>query len=417
MRRRVFLLVIAVVAAFCALGSPPAWAGTERATNVILFIGDGMGEYQRKAAVEYLGQPLEMNRMPVSGRMTTFSAANSVTDSAAAATAISSGHKTINGRVGIGVDGTSYETILEKAKRAGLAVGMVATSSITHATPAAFAAHVFWRGSEGAIARQYLEIRPDVLFGGGKRFFTPALMDSFRNLGYFQVSDAAELNQITGGPALGLFADDGLSPVLDREGADEPNLADMTAKSLSILAQNPRGFFLLVEGSQIDWACHANDPAWAVSEVADLDTAVALARRFASGNPGTLVIVLADHETGGLGAGRGGLKVGELRKQDATSKFIARAIGGERSQAPAMLRRYAGLENLTAAELRSLTRARDLEAAISKIISARAGIVWRTSSHTGVPVPVTAEGPSAGLFAGTYDNTDVHDKILEALGL
>lgn len=435
MRKRLIAISVVILAVLMVplLTGLPIHASDEPARNVILMIGDGMGAFQRQAATQFAGQSLEMDQMPVSGVVTTSPANWFVTDSAAAATAMATGRKTSIGSVSVAVDGTRLETVLERAKKNGLLAGLAVTSSVTHATPAAFAAHQNWRDSEPAIAVQLLENRVDVLFGGGRGFFVPKaakgslrnderdLLKEFASLGYAFAEDSDSLKGVTTLPALGLFAEEGLNPDLDRAGTRQPSLSETTDKALSLLSASGKGFFLMVEGSQIDWACHANDPAWEVTEALAFDRAVSVARRFAAQNPGTLVIVVADHETGGMGPQMGpqvgsGLNMDALRGQKATGQAIAAMVGKNRDQIAEYMRQYAGVTDLTPGELKTLMSTGNLEKAINQVMSARAGIRWKTYSHTNTPVPLTAEGARAGLFAGKLDNTDIYRKIVAAFG-
>ncbi|HHW15427.1 MAG TPA: alkaline phosphatase [Firmicutes bacterium] len=414
---------------FLALSA--AAAPKQIAKNVILLIGDGMGAAERQLATYYAGQKLEMDRMPMAGLMTTESADSLVTDSAAAATAMATGFKTKNGMISVTPDGKPVPTVLERAKERGLATGLVATSTITHATPACFASHVASRASEASIADQYFEEGVDVLFGGGTDFFLPKavggartddrnLIEDFKAKGYLVALDAADLKDINRLPALGLFSEEGMQPEIDRKATNEPSLAEMTAKAIELLSQDKDGFFLMVEGSQIDWAGHANDPIYNITDTLAFDAAVAVARRFALRNPDTLVIVAADHETGGLSLGQGKnyfLKLDILRNQQYSGQFIAGLVGEDRSQVAEAMKDYAGIESLTSDELKTLTTEKKLDLAINKVMSDRAGLGWASYAHTAVPVPVTAEGANAELFGGVYDNTDFAKKMAEAMGL
>lgn len=433
MRRRsisLSVLILAILFVPVLTGLQTRAAG-EPARNVILMIGDGMGSFQRQAAAQLAGRALEMDQMPVAGAIANPAANWRVTDSAAAATAMATGRKTAIGALSVAPDGTRLETILERARKKGLVTGLIATSSITHATPAAFAAHQVWRDCEAAIASQLLEARVDLMLGGGHGFFIPGsnpgslrrdrrdLIQEFMSRGYCFAEDQGGLEALNALPALGLFAREEMAPALDRDPARQPSVAEMTRKALGLLSAAGHGFFLMVEGSQIDWACHANDPGWAVAEVLAFDQAVSVARQFATVHPGTLVIVVADHETGGMGPGPDYfVNADALRGQKASGKAIAAMAAGQREREliAGLLKQYAGVSDLSPAEQALLTQASELEPAINRIMSARAGITWSTGSHTGKNVPLTAEGAQSGLFAGYYDNTEIYRKIVTAFG-
>ena len=289
------------------------------AKNVILMIGDGMGPSHVEAAWLYsnrvLGKELRMVEMMKSGRtayLVNDTADAIVTESAAAATQIACGVKVPARAVGMGPDGkTPCKTVLEMAKEKGLATGLVTTSGITDATPASFAAHVEHRSDEASVASQELQTGVDVLLGGRKQFFLPVaaggqrkdsrdLVEEARRAGYAVTGTASELQQAGSGKILGLFNMGNMAYEIDRAKTAEPSLVEMTAKTLEVLAKNPRGFFAMIEGGRIDHAAHRNDAAATIRDTLAFDDAVGVALEFQRKNPDTLIIVTADHETGGL---------------------------------------------------------------------------------------------------------------------
>ena len=301
---------LALVLSACAAGRSaivPAGDGFRpalEAKNVILFIGDGMGPEHVKAAGMYLGGPggtLSFEAFPFRGSVATANAEGGVTDSAAAATAMATGVKVHNMVISVASpgDGSPLTTALELFKTAGRSTGLVTTSYISDATPAAFGAHRASRTDYAGIDDDYLvRSRPNVLFGGGK-FLTPA--DAL-GAGYAVVRDRAEvlaLDTETQDRVAGLFGTDSLP--YERDGYGElPRLPEMTGIALRILDNNPKGFFLMVEGGRIDHASHANDLERAVVETIALSQAVAIAVDWAAIRGDTLIVVTADHETGGL---------------------------------------------------------------------------------------------------------------------
>jgi alkaline phosphatase len=344
---------------------------------IILLIGDGMGEAQRTAArwqaVGQSGQ-LAMDAMPVSGWSCTGSANNSVTDSAAAATALATGVKTNNGMISIDPYSNTLTTILEQAQARGMAVGLVTTVQMAHATPAAFASHVYSRSMMTEIASQMMGHHVDVLLGGGEDEFLPDTETGCypqagertdgRNLvgeavavGYTYVCTpmAFAAVPVTTTHLLGLFADEGMTRPFS------PTLAQMTQKSIDILSQDPEGFFLMVEGGQIDWACHDNDAANAISDTIGFDEAVAVAQDYASLNPNTLVIVTGDHETGGMSVSLSYGEDGPFYMPDGTPFYVN----------------------------------------------------WTTGGHTSADVPTTAQGVFSNLLEGTDENTLIYDVMYE----
>jgi alkaline phosphatase len=255
-----------------------------------------------------------MDDMPASGWSRTWNAAGEVTDSAAGATAIATGHKTANGMVSMDLQLNELPTILEAAQARGKAVGLITTTQLTDATPAAFAAHASSRGLSDEIAEQMTNADVDLMFGGGEDKFLPAsetgcyssggdrqdtrnVITEAQALGYTylcQPSSVQQLEPATATPVLGLFADG----LMLRPPA--PSLELMTGKAIDILSRDPDGFFLMVEGGLIDKAGHGHDARNAIQDVLELDNAVAVAKEFAATVPDTLIIVAADHDTGGM---------------------------------------------------------------------------------------------------------------------
>ncbi len=333
--------------------------------NVILLIGDGLGHNQITAARLVAAGPdgkLHMERIATASSITTHAANAKITDSAAAGTALACGIKTNNGMIGMDPDGKRYQTILQAAKHKGMSTGIAVTCEVTHATPAAFTAHVKSRSSEARIAPQLLE-QTDVILGGGRRYFLPAdaggrqpegvdLIKKAVDSGYTYASDAAGLNAARAPRLLGLFQNAALETI-----PPEPDLAELTAKAIEILSANPHGFFLMVEGSQIDWACHNNNIRQTIRQTLLFDKAVKVAVDFALRDRSTLILVTSDHETGGL----------SIKNWDPETRKL--------------------------------------------------DVAWSTGGHTGVPVPLYALGPGARRFRGQLDNTDVPKHIAALLGI
>lgn len=301
---------IAVVVLVCSMASAPASA----AKNVIIMIGDGMGFQQVRAGSYYLtGAAGNLVFEPYyKAGVTTRSLNSSITDSAAAASAIATGHKVNNNAVSQ-YGSTTFTTILEAAKGLGKSTGMVTTVPITHATPAAFGAHDLNRDNYIAIGNDYLNSsRPDVLFGagdparGGSSYFTAAQVTTAQSLGYQVVYDNAQMNALdpaTTNRALGLFQGAQLTWEYDRAPNNpEPHLTDMTTKALDLLSDDTDGFFLMVEGGAIDYAAHGHDIVRMTREVTEFNNSVAAVLDWMQGRNDTLLIVTADHETGGLTA-------------------------------------------------------------------------------------------------------------------
>lgn len=377
-----------------------------KAKNVILFVGDGMGTAARDAirlSTVGVNGKLQMDDMPYVGLLRTHST-TTVTDSAAAGTAIASGVKTYNGAVGMDANKKPVKTLLEVAKEAGKSTGLVTTSQITDATPAAFASHVENRSAQSDIAKQFLEKKVDVLLGGGEDFWYPAgtpgphpdhpaedpteeskgtqgnLVEKAKQIGYQYVTNASELQKAKNGKILGLFANEEMFQQQPEGQGDLYNptvpLKDMTKKALDTLSTNKKGFFLMVEEEGTDEMAHQNNAKLTIKAGQELDKAVGVAKEFAKKHPDTLVLVLADHETGGL-------TLEEADDKDESGDGISKedgpfSIAGSKEQF------Y---------------------------------VDWTTSGHTAVDIPLTAMGSGAELFAGVYENTYVHDAILKAWGV
>lgn len=404
--------------------------------NVIYFIGDGMGFNHVYLASILEGRPLNMMKTQYVGIVRTFSANTWVTDSAAAGTALASGFKTKNGMIGMLPNGEPVPSIAEVLKSYGVKVGIVVTCRITHATPAAFYGHVPDRDMENELAEQLIKSDFDVIMGGGLRHFIPAsvkgssrkdekdLLALAKEKGYTLVTKKSELAQITSGKVLALFASSHLAPASERTG-EQPMLYEMVQKALELLSKDGEPFFLMVEGSQIDWEAHGNDPYGVWKEVVEFDKAIGVALEFAKKNPDTLIIVTSDHETGGLSTSTGTymLEVEKLRKFKAnTDWFLARYNIDEKQKFLAGVKEYYDIE-MTDEEYEQLLNikktaktAYDLPNAFGRYISSKALLGWTTFDHTGDPVPLFAFGPGAEHFTGWLDNTDIPRTIARLMG-
>ena len=327
--------------------------------NIILLIGDGMGFAQVEATMKVSNKRLNIERCSQTGFAKTSSSDEYVTDSGAAATAIACGIKTYNGAIGVDSLGNDVKSILAYAEEAGLATGLVATSTITHATPASFIAHDDDRWNYEAIAGDFLDVDIDVFIGGGLDHFTKRkdglnMVETLKNNGYQVAFNIHEFENIKSGKLVGLLNSESMPRIT--EGRQEM-LLKSGEKAIEILIQNENGFFLMIEGSQIDWGGHDNNIEYVVSELLDFDTVVGAALDFAEQDGNTLVIITADHETGGL-----------------------TILGDE-------------------------------------IMADSRSIHFSTTHHTAAMVPVYAYGPQADKFSGIYENTLLFNKMMEALSL
>lgn len=299
-----FLMLFTVLA---LMPAPQITAKPHREVkNIIFMIGDGMGVAQVTALMlENGNQPTNIQRAQAVGLVTTQSANNRVTDSAAAATALATGHKTDNSKIGVAPDGTVLTSILEKAEAAGMPTGVVVTCYLAHATPAAFYASSNSRYSSEDITAQLVESGVDVAFGGGKAMFDNRkdgrnLFDEARSKGYVVANNIDSVASVDRGKVIVAYSTRKHMPYMTEGRGDY--LPKATAKALQILDNNARdkGFFVMIEGSLIDYAGHYKNPELLKAELRDFDKAVGVAMDYADRTPGTLVVVLADHETGGL---------------------------------------------------------------------------------------------------------------------
>ena len=409
--------------------------------NVILMIADGGGPASFTMARDYLrdrhgSAALALDSIQV-GSVRTYSTDSRVTDSAAGATAFSTGVKTYNGAIAVDPDKQPLTTLLEAAEQRGMATGLIATSRVTHATPASFAAHVPDRWQENEIASQMMQQNIDLIFGGGRRHFLPSsqkgqredernLLEEAREDGYQVVTTRRALDRSLQLPVLGLFSMSHMDYEVDRDTSEEPSLEAMTRRGINLLKERPEGFFLMVEGSRIDHAGHGNDPTAMLHDVLAYNQAVAEVLQFARQNERTLVVSVADHETGGLSLGR---------NLDGSGVYAWHpdVLGRVRSSLPVMvseveegaspaavLQEYAGIDTLSNAERTLLEKRRaenqSLKFAFSEIISRRALIGWTTKGHTGVDVNLYAYGPGSARFRGHHDNTYLGQVLADLLG-
>jgi alkaline phosphatase len=318
-----------------------------------------MGVAQLYAGMTVSNHVFSLEKFPFSGFSKTWSADNYITDSAAGGTAIASGVKTNNGMIGVKPDSTSVRSIMEYAHQNGLATGIVSTSAITHATPASFVAHNSGRGNYEDIAKDFLNGSIDVFLGGGSDHFrlrkdSVDLTVSLKEQGYSVIYTLDELKNSESKKIAGLFAKVHMPEVTKgREGA----LEAMTMKAIEVLSKNKNGFVLMVEGSMIDWGGHAQNLEYVTSEVIDFDKAIGIAEGFAEQNKNTLVVVTADHETGGLT-----LTGGSISSHQVSGKFSG-------------------------------------------------------SDHTAVMVPIFSYGPGAERFSGIHENTFFLNIFLNLLNI
>ena len=367
MKKNIFKTLILLPFIFWGLGcQPPAKVkNKKKPKNIILLIGDGMGLTQVSTSFYFNENPSNFARFKHIGFINTSSSSHKITDSAAGATAFSTGKKSYNGAIGIDSDKNSHPTILEMSADRGMATGVIATSSITHATPASFYAHNESRNNHEEIAADLVASKVDFFAGGGYDFFgkrkdSVDYIAKLKEAG-FQVNteslEAPESFDIANRYGW-LLSPDGMPRMLDGRGDFLPQSTQM---SLDHLSQKPEGFFLMVEGSQIDWGGHANNADYIITEVIDFDETIGKALDFAEADGETLVIVTADHETGGFA--------------------LSSTPDGENGSD------------------------------YNKITG-----TFSTGGHTTTLIPVFAFGPGSENFNGIYQNTGIFDKMVKSIG-
>ena len=321
--------------------------------NIILMIGDGMGTAHVFAGITANGGHLFLDNFKHIGFSKTQSASHYITDSAAGGTALSSGYKTYNGAIGVDTDTLARPTMLEIAEEKGKATGLVSTSAITHATPASFIAHQPSRSMYEAIAADFMKTDIDVFIGGGYKHFADRedgrdLTAELKEKGYTVLQSMAEIANVKKGKLAGLTAPEHNGRAPERN--DMLPLATQTA--IHILSKDKDGFFLMVEGSQIDWGSHQNNTIYITEEMLDFDQAIGKALEFAAKDKETLIVVTADHETGGFAVTGGNMETGMVKGS------------------------------------------------------------FTTGDHSAVMVPVFAFGPGADQFTGIMENAELAQKLI-----
>lgn len=467
-------IVLVTASLVYAAPQPVANAGaTAHAKNVIMMIPDGTSVEAITTARWYNGgEPFAMDSIAV-GLTRTYWSNGPITDSAPGSTAYSTGFKTYDKYVGVVNEEGNVKpkaTILEAAKLSGKATGLVFTCEVMHATPADFSAHDLDRQNYNSIGKQQVYEGLDVVLGGGDEFLSPAaggkrkdnqdLRDTLKGLGYEYITTKVEMDKSKASKLWGMFAPRDLMYDIDRQytGSDQPTLAEMTKKALSVLSKDTDGFFLMVEGSKVDWAAHANDPAGVVSDIKSFSDAVKEAIDFAKKDGNTVVIVSPDHGTGGISIGSSARSdyssvtfeetVNKLQNIKVTAeKFnsfllnksneeVLAISSGEPfkitditkaqealltngyltkndDEIKALAKEYFGLTDLTEADLKNIKAGN-----VEKVVSARANIGWTTGGHVGGDVALfNYAPPGVAKLSGIVENTAVADYMEDVLNL
>ncbi|RUS20101.1 alkaline phosphatase [Endogone sp. FLAS-F59071] len=436
--------------------------------NVIMMVSDGFGpasETYGRTFYQFINDFPYDYQLPLDtilvGTSRTRSSSSWVTDSAAGATAFSCARKSYNGAISVDPFKNPCGTVLESAKiRHGMLTGLVATSRITHATPASFSAHVEDRDMEDEIAQQQLGDYPlgrvvDLMFGGGYCHFLGNTTDGScrrddRDL-WSEASKYGWNKQITTKkefdelevdskniPAMGLFTLDHMSYDIDRDPSLEPSLKEMADKALQLLTKategKKKGFFLMIEGSRIDMAAHSNDPGAHAHDILSYQATIALVKEYVDAHPDTVMISTSDHETGGLTLGR---QVSEAypeyiwypdvvaRVRNSTvvlAKALKHTLPSDRSVfiRNEILKERLGIDDPTKEELAYLDEEHptsDVDEFLGKMVSVRAQLGWTTHGHSAVDVNLYAYGLDFELLRGNHENTQIGDFISNFLEL
>ena len=419
------------------------------AKYVFLLIGDGMGVNQRLAAEKCLpekGTKLVMDSFPYSG-FTKINSTVDITDSAAAGTALACGVKTNNGVLGLDKEGKRVESIAELLKKKGFKIGIMTNTPINHATPAAFFAHSAARGSYSEISTFVPEAGFDLFVGDdfliNKDEKKPDAM--LRDKGYMLLRNAEEFRKLQNGAGKVVFTY-GITSAPISADPKKITLAECLAKATELL-DNDNGFFIMLEGGMIDWACHANDLYSSVQETLAFDAAIKVSHDFYLKHPSeTLIVVTADHETGGLSLDSSSRPELFMAQKVAKSEIINRVNACKKEKASfkdvlEIVQDLFGMKELSDLELKSVRdaynafmeenpsemRAEEIKKmygtknpvveACSEILGNRAGVAWSTGGHTSSKVKTTAIGSGAELFNGEMDNTEIPARIKKAMSI
>ncbi len=459
--RRSWLLVAAMLTFAWGIDRAAGAEGAAGPKNIIILFADGVAATQWELG-RYSARVLRRQSFAATdvvfkdgsfGLLSTDPLNAFVTDSAAAASAMSTGVKVDNFAVSMTPDGKAHRTAMEAAKAAGRKIGLVTTAEIYDASPAAFSVHAKNRGEAQAIVDQYLAMEPDVLLGGGRDYFLPKsapggkrsdgkdMIAAFAQKGYRIARDTRELKNARGAKLLGLFAEEDMAFEIDRDPAAEPSMAEMARVALDVLSgTSPNGFVLFVENENTDTAGHYNDAAGVMRALWAFDETLRLALDFRSKAPNdTLVIVTGDHETGGLSAtyarrtasSDARLYVGienlqMLERISISLGAAAKALGGKPSAEALdklIAQHFPGFK-LDADLREAIVRQTPLDLnfsyatqnALGRMVARQTGFYWGTAGHTTEPVAVGAIGPGAELFKGYQDNTDFARNLHRLIG-
>lgn len=399
------------------------------AKYIFLFIGDGMGFPQVELAKAFYGR-LNMYELKVKGELSTYSADRGIPDSASSATALATGYKTLNGILSMDPSkARKLKTIAHMAKERGMKVGIITNTPLDDATPAAFYSNQPSRLNYYEISLDLINSGFDYLAGGKPlgsfekyRNGRVDILELAKSRGFLIIKDEESFKALgpKGKRVMVLNQAPAIYYEIDRP-SDSISLSDLLEKGIEVL-YNPLGFLMIVEGGKIDWACHANDAMTAIAEVKALDEAVRVALDFYKKHENeTLIVVTADHETGGMEVDLSANRYKELILQRVSyakfnsilSQLKSKSKSYSKEELLLLIERYFGI----VLDVSELDLTEKLTQRVIRILNERSGIRWKTRGHTNSPVPVFAHGVKAELFSGSIDNTDIAKNIMKIAGL
>ncbi|QQK08056.1 alkaline phosphatase [Miniphocaeibacter halophilus] len=419
----------------------------ELAKNVIMIIPDGMSVDVLALARWYNGgKELNVDSL-ANGLVRTYSGNAAITDSAAASTALATGNKSENGRIGVlgeeytmpGIEKVAEEdkskpvaSVLEGAKLQGKATGLVATCEIMHATPAGYSSHSLDRNDYNTIGEQQVYQNMDVVISGGSKFLSPEEREDKEDLkkiinekDYNYVESKEELEKVKEGKVWAMLAETALPYDMDKN-EDDISLAEMTSKAIELLSKDEDGFFLMVEASKIDWAAHANDPIGIISDALAYDEAVGVALDYAEENKETVVISVTDHANSGITLGNRTderKNISEYMEPLSKAKLTGEGVENKLKENPEKIEEtiaeYFGITDLSEEEIAEIEKAEEgtLNAIIGPMIAERSGIGFTSGNHTGGEVPLFIYTPEkVEKLSGTIENTDIPKYIAKVFG-
>ncbi len=447
--KRLFSLLLALILVL-PMGAFAATEDYGNAKNIILLIPDGMNvEALTTSRWMTDNYSFTLDSM-ATGLVRTNNANTPIADSAPAGTAMATGVKTESPFVGTyptsatmpGSEKFEAEkakmpiaNVLEAAKTTGRSTGIIATSNIQHATPADFSAHHPNRNNYEALGEQQVYQNMDVVLGAGSKYLSKNnradgedLISEIKSLGYDYVTDTNSMKSSNSNKLWGMFAEESLNYDIDRDPSKEPSLAEMTQKALDTLSKNDKGFFLMVEGSQIDWAAHANDPVGIYSDVLAFDKAVKVAKDFADKNGDTVIIAASDHGTGGMTFGNNNIASGYdkapleeftkiIKNAKLTGQGVASKFNADKSNIASVMNEVYGIKDLSNEEINLIKNAENIQNTVGQVISNRSNIGWTTGGHVGGDVALYCYSTTdnAKILSGTVHNSDIGKYIADLL--